>query len=421
MWTRSIARLKTELTHFHLLPIDVRRMLLSYALYLAAYPLIMTFMNAYLWRTSGNLWSVILYNLGFVLGVPVGFYLNGLLLKKFHILRLYFSGTLLQAVIPCLVVFFPLTNLTGILLYGLIYGCGAGLFWANKNYLDQQLTRGSNRMYYNSLGQIFDVLLNMIIPAVAGWFIVLVTADNPGPSFVAYKIIMVAAFFLLTISGLVVQFSHIGQITIKGMVIKHPGKTWNLMRLYHVLFNIQVGSTMVLTSIVVLILVGGEGILGTLQGVTAGLSAIVLYIIGRKATISSAWKFIGAGSLIFFVGTCILAGVFSWVGGLTYTLAISLAWASQWTQTNSVIMELMDKEEHDPEKQYAYVCDNEIFYNTGRVIGIAIISVIAILASEHAAIRWSPLIIGVLQLPLAWIISSIVNTIKQKETEGMVR
>jgi len=413
MWTRAVTLLKTELTHFHLLSVDMRRMLLSYALYLAAYPLVMTFMDAYLWRTSGNLWAIVLYNLGYVIGIPTGFYLNGLLLRKFHILRLYFFGLLLQAIIPCFVVFFPLANLIGILLYGCVCGCGAGLFWGNKNYLDQQLTRGSNRMYYNSLGQIFDVLLSMLIPVCAGWFIILVNTNHFGQSFLAYKIIMIVACILLFFSGLIIQFSHIQQIVIRGMLVKHPSKTWRLMRLYNILFNIQIGSATVLPSVIILILVGGEGILGTLQGVTAGLSAIALYYVGRKATISSAWKFIGAGSLIFFVGTCVLAGFFTWVGGITYSIVISLAWASQWTQTNSVIMELMDNEEPDPEKQYAYVCDNEIFYNSGRVIGIGIISVIAIVASEHAALRWSPLIVGIIQLPLAFIIHSIVNTIEQ--------
>lgn len=413
MWLRGVTRLKTELAHFHALSVDMRRMLLSYALFLAAYPLVMTFMDAFLWRSNGNLWSIVMYNLGYVLGLPAGFYLNGLLLRKIHILRLYFFGTLLQAIIPCCIVFFSLHSMAAILFFGCLYGCGAGIFWGNKNYLDQQLTRGSNRMYYVSIGQIFDVLLNMLVPACAGWFIILVTTNHFNPSFLAYKIVMVTAFCLLFGSGLAVQFSRIRQVVIRGVIVKRPSRAWQYMRLYNLLFNIREGSIYVLSSVLVLFLVGGEGILGTLQGVTAGLSAMALYYIGRKTTIASAWKFIAAGSLIFFAGTCVLAGVFTWVGALVYTVVASLAWTGQWTQTYSVVMELMDKEERDPEKQYAYICDNELFYNTGRVIGIGIISVIAISLSQHAALRWSPLIIGLLQLPLAWIINIIVNTIGQ--------
>src|SRR3989344_5305608 len=128
-------RLHTEWGHFQALSVDVRRLLLSYAFYLASYPLIATFVNAYLWRISGDLWSIVIYNSGWVFGLPVGFYLNGLILRKIHILRLYLIGAIVQGITICLVVFIPTHTAASILILGLLYGFGAGLYWATKNYL----------------------------------------------------------------------------------------------------------------------------------------------------------------------------------------------------------------------------------------------------------------------------------------------
>ncbi len=409
MRARIISRFNTELSHFNLLSVDMKHMLMSYGFYLAAYPLLATFMNAYLWRSSGSLWSIIVYNVGWIIGLPCGFYLNGLLLKKFHILRLYFAGLLLQAIIPIMIVFLPMHGLPAIYLYGLMYGAGAGLFWGNKTYLDLQITRGANRIYYNSLGTIVDMMANILVPAAIGWFIVYANSIFSSESFVAYKIVMGIGFILLFVSGFIMQSSHIKNIVITNMIVRKPTRRWNMIRMFNLVHNIQVGVTLVLANVVILVLVGGEGVLGTVQTITAGFSSLMVYLMGRKATASVAWKFVAVGSLIFFVGTSTLAGIFTWVGALAYSMVITIAWAIQWTPANSVTMDLLDAEEHNPEKQYANICDNELFYNIGRGIGISIVVMLLTIGGENTALRWSPFIVGIVQLPLGWFIYTIVK------------
>lgn len=402
-----VARCSIEVGHFRQLTDDMRRMLLSYGFYLASYPLIATFMNAYLWRSGGSIWAIVFYNLGWIIGLPLGFYVNGNLLRRFHILRLYFTGALLQAIIPCLVVFFPVTALVGILGYGLLYGIGSGLFWGNKSFLDMQITRGTNRLYYNSIGTIIDLIANVIIPAAAGWSIVFLNAVYSPESFIAYKAVMIFSFFLLLLSGLVVQGTAVQTIHISDIILRKPPAAWRYIRMFNILHNVQVGVTIIVPNVVVLILVGGEGILGTVQAATAILSSLALYFIGRKSTIGSAWKLIAVGSVVFFLGTAALAGIFSWVGALAYSIVITIAWAFQWPAASSVTMELLDHAEPNPEKQYAYISDNELYYNVGRALGMSIVVLSAIFFSQNAALRWSPVIVGALQLPLGWTILKI--------------
>jgi YQGE family putative transporter len=265
------------------------------------------------------------------------------------------------------------------------------------------------------LGSIIDLLVNVIVPVAAGWFIVLMNSTYSGESFIGYKTLMIIGFILLFASGFCVQFSKIQHIAIDGMLLRRPNKIWRHMRVFHVIHNIQVGVTLVLSSVLVLVLVGGEGVLGTLQTITAGLSTIALYYIGRKSTLDSSWKLVVVGSIIFFIGTCVLTGTFTWIGVLAYTLVITMAWSFQYVPSNSVSMELMDMLEHDPEKQYAYVFDNELFYNIGRSIGVSIIVFLALCFNENISMRWSPLIVGLIQLPLGWFIYRTVKEVQLKK------
>lgn len=411
MFSKMLRQVHTELVHYRSLHKDVQRLLISYALYLAAYPLVMTFMDAYFWRVTGSILAIIVYNFGYIIGLPLGFYLNGLLLKKFHVLRLYFVGALLQGLIACSVVFFTTRTFFDVGVFGLIFGVGAGLFWGNKNYLDLKLTKNTNRVYYNSLGQVADLCINILVPAVAGWFIAFGHQTGWYLPQMSYRVLMLVGFGMLALSGYVVQSSTIASITIDGLVVRHPTQSWQLARIFHLLYNLQVGLNLVTSSVLILFFVGGEGIFGTVHAMTAALSAVAIYLIGRKTTVRHSWMFVGIGSILFFVGASVLAGVFTWVGSLVYAAITTTLWAVQWSTSYTVFMELMDQEASSPSKQYAYVCDNELFFNIGRGVGIGVVVLFLMLFSQQAALRWTPLVIATIQLILVLPIKILTDTV----------
>lgn len=102
--------LKNEVNHFKSLPQKARDLLVSYFYFGATYPLIGTFINAFIWRKQGDIISLAFYNIGNTIMLPIIFYFNGHLLKKFKITHLYFFGAILTALIPIMVVFFPKTT-----------------------------------------------------------------------------------------------------------------------------------------------------------------------------------------------------------------------------------------------------------------------------------------------------------------------
>lgn len=386
-------RWQKEKAHFKALSPDVRHLLISYYLYLMAYPLFAVFINAYLWRQGEDLNRLLIFNLFYCLGLPLGFYANGLLLKRFHTLKLYWAGGVLEALSGVLIVLIPNNSQYSLIFYGLLSGLGAGLYWGNKNYLSMRLTKGTNRLYYNSMESVGDMMINMIIPAIAGWFIVFGEKVDLYVPETAYKWLMLIGLLLVIISGYIVQSSKIKDINREPLWVRGQSKNWSLVRWYNMLSNIVIGAEFVIPSVLILVLVGKEGVLGLVTSAAAVLSAMCLYILGRKGSVEKAWKTVGLADAIYLGGAVILAIFYSPVSVLLYMAVSTIGWAFRWSPSYAVIMEAMDQENTES-GQYAYVCDNELTFNIGRTLGLTLIFVVATMGQEMA-LRYVPLILGI--------------------------
>jgi len=197
-------RLTIETYYFRKLSLKARNLVVSYILQGAAYPLIGTFVNAYIWRTQGNIISVAAYNIGNFISLPIFFYLNGVLLKRFKLSILYLIGASLSASAAVFVVYFKSFNPVNYLFYGLMYGVGFGLYWANRNYLTFKETESENRNYFIGLNFSIDTLTGIVIPGVTGWL--LVVGQNLGLYNIesSYKVMIIIAFVLNFLSGFIV-------------------------------------------------------------------------------------------------------------------------------------------------------------------------------------------------------------------------
>lgn len=410
-------RFHREKLHFDALGDVVKHLLYSYILYLISYPIIGLFINAYFWRQTEDITLIAAYNLGFFIALPIGFYINGLLLRRFHILKLYWIGTVLQGVAAFLAIFAPTLSFDRVLVYGLIYGIGGGLYWANKNYITLKITKGRNRLYYNNLESSIDLIVNIVMPVLIGWFIVLgakidfYTADS------AYKILIFIVLILLTVSGYILQSADIYSKKIDKIVVTRPSKYWNLNRLAQFLYWILSGINAFIPSILVLMFVGEEGILGTIESVTAGVVAVVLYIVGRKTKEEHALKIILATGSVFLLGTIIYNFTYGFIGALIYTvfwsLTSSIFYNALYTNTMSVMD--IEVEENENVTQYSLVFDNELFFNLGRVFGMILFFGVAYLYSQEISLRFTPVIAAVLQLLIVFPLAKLMKHVAAKD------
>ncbi len=73
--------LTKEKEHLNLLPLRLKQLLISFILYATAYPVILIFISAYIWKNNGDLSSLVFFRTDQFLAVPFVFLLNGLIIN----------------------------------------------------------------------------------------------------------------------------------------------------------------------------------------------------------------------------------------------------------------------------------------------------------------------------------------------------
>lgn len=415
MLNKIITHVKNEYRHYLSLSDVVRSLLYSYIFYLVSYPIMGIFINVYFWRQSNDISLIAAYNLGFFLLLPIGFYINGVLLSKVNILKLYWIGVFTQGFAAALAIFFPNLSFDTVLLYGAIYGLGGGLYWANKNYITLKLTKKTNRLYYNALESSIELISGILLPFVVGWGIVYGEQYSIYSVDTAYKLLVVIALILLWLSGYLLQNANIYSEKITHLLPHNPSLNWQCNRLTSMIYYIVAGANYFIPTLLTLLLIGLEGELGTLESLAAIVTAILTYWIGRKIKLSNSTKIYFFAALSYLASSVYLALAYDLFSVLVYIFTSAVSLSICWNLIYANSMEVMDHEQdlNPGSNQYALVMDNEIFYNLGRVIGMAILFGGYHFYGQKATLTITPTIISALLIiiiiPLKKNLGSIVE------------
>lgn len=380
-----------EISHFRALPKNVRKLLISYTIFIATWPLFGTFVNTFLWRQSENINTLIIYNAGFFLGLPFGFIVNALLAKKIPLKSLYIASLIGQTIAPLSTLFFLPETLLHLGFNGLMFGLAGGVFWANKNFITLSLTKGTNRLYYTNMESMFDIIINTIVPFAMGWFLFFSQASTQ-----SYQLVGLVAGLVLLISTYLssqITFPTAFKTTIL------PGKTsskWRLNRLFQIIYWSFDGLYFILPTALIMIVSNSEGIVGTFDSASAVISAILAYYVGRKlSNANMPWLF-KFSTYLLVLGSVGLAWKISLPTILLYSLVSGgLSFVLRWNPYYTNLMDLMDAEKSD---NYSLVLDNEIYFNLGRLFSVGVMFIVVYATSLETAIRYVPLALALLQL-----------------------
>lgn len=384
--------IKSEFLHFKSLSQKAQGLIISYFFYGAAYPIINTYINSYIWRNNNNLTSLAIYRLGQFSLTPLIFLINGYLLKKYKIVWLYFFGSLVLAISTVSIVFIKLNSIIDYFILGGLYGVGFGFYWANRNYLTQQETSHKNRNYFLGLNFSINTIISLIIALFSGWLIVFG---------LSYQALMIFAFILLFVSGFKVFSENYQAFRIGKLTISQPTDKWKIKRLIHLGIGLFEGSAYFLPSLLILSMLGNEGILGTLTALTSILSAVLVYIYGRKVQTKNHRKYFIISVIFGLLSSVILAFFFNWLTIIIYVLLNSLIINFIWLTAGPLIMNNIDVEiVTNEEGRFSYILDGELFLNIGRSTSAVICLIITISISDFAALRYGSLILSAFQVLL---------------------
>ncbi|WP_113654119.1 MFS transporter [Pedobacter namyangjuensis] len=411
-----LSKLKTEISHFKSQSYNFRVLTLTNLIYSIVLPVIDIFVAAYVMRSSNDPVKVVIYQLTIYTGIPLTFFLNGYLLRKFSIKTLYSLGMMLSGI--SMMVMMSLTTLdnTGIGIAGLIMGMSFGFYWANRDFLALAMTNDDNRNYYYGLETFFYTIIAVVIPVLIGWFIELYAGT--GDAGLAYKIVTGFVFVVTVFASIMCYRGNFTNPTEKKFVFFKFDPYWyKLLRLASLKGLVQ-GFLVTAPAMLIMLLVGKEGALGTAQSIGAIIAAIAMYIIGRNTSPKHRLYVFGAGLLLFALAAIINGILYSSTGVILFMLFLLLAKPlldlAYFPIQFSVIDILTKKEKRS---EFAYILNHEAGLYVGRLIGAGTFLILAYSFSVEIALRYAIVIVALLQLLSYWVAKDII---KQGKIENII-
>jgi YQGE family putative transporter len=170
-------------------------------------------------------------------------------------------------------------------------------------------------------------------------------------------------------------------------------------------------------AILVMRLVGEEGSLGLIQGIGGGLTAILVYVLGRVSKPHHRMRIFGFGLFVFFIGTLLNGLMFSAVGVILFVLCKvifqplhDLAYFPTMMKTIDAVSAIENRNE------YAYIMSHEVGLFVGRAFGMLLFIAFAYFISEEFALKYALVVVGTIQLLSLPLAQHIIKEIDTKYT-----
>ncbi len=218
--------LAKEKSHFYRLSIQAQQLLKTIALYELIAPLLGIFVTAFLWRSTHDITTIVGYYVLFYLGIPIGFYINGMMLRKFTANKLSSLGMLLMGGFTTLLLFVPSLTFWQLCLFGFVNGFAVGIFWANRNLLTLKTTTSETRIYFSGIESIVSTSCKILVPFLIGWLIVFGSKTGWYTELAGYKLAGVLMLFCIFSYGMVMNSFSFPHVVYKQLFLHNISGSW---------------------------------------------------------------------------------------------------------------------------------------------------------------------------------------------------
>lgn len=396
-----MSRLGKEIDVFLSCSRSMRVLMVSNMIYALVLPVIEIFVAAYVMRNSHAVARVVTYQLAIYTATPLAFYINGKLLGRVGSKHLYAAGMLLSGVAMMLMMTLNILSPTAVALSGFAMGLATGIFWANRGFLALTATDDSNRNYYYGVENFVATLNNVVVPALIGWFIsgTALYGWMGGIANRAYHVIAAVVFLLTVLAAGILERGTFRNPEHTRFVFFRFHPLWRRMLELAFLKGLAQGYIVTAPAMLIMLLVGQEGTLGTTQAVGGVISACLMYAAGRLAAPRHRRIVFAAGLLLFFLGSVTNTLLFDAVGVLIFMGCLLLAKPLLDLAYYPIQLQVVDAVSRiEGRSGYAYIFNHEFGLFSGRCVGCGLFLGIAYGWSGTAALKYALPVIALLQL-----------------------
>ena len=397
-----LTKIKNEFGHFSTQSHNFRILVLTNFVYAFVLPVIEIFVAAYIMRNSNDPVKVVIYQLAIYSGIPLTFLVNGFLLKHFKIKSLYSLGMLLSAVSLMIMMSLESLDLWGIGIAGFTMGLSFGFYWANRDFLSLANTNDHNRNYYYGLETFLYTIAAVVVPIAIGVFIEV----NQN----AYQIVTGIVFLVAIIASVICFRGTFADPEHKPFVFFKFHPLWNQFLVLASLKGLVQGFLVTAPAMLVMMLLGKEGALGTAQSAGAIIAAFVMYLIGRFSKPEHRLLIFSAGLILFALAALSNGILYNQAGVILFMLFLLLAKPLMdlaYYPIQYQVINVVGKKENRAD--YAYILNHEAGLYGGRLIGAGTFLMLAYMFSTEVALRYAVLIVAVIQLSSIWFAKNIIQ------------
>ena len=181
-------------------------LIITNVIYAFVLPVIDIFVASYIMRNSNDPSKVIFYQMAIYTGIPITFFINGFLLNRINIKRLFSLGMLLSGISMVFMMSLNEINYFGLVGAGLIMGMSFGLYWANRDYLVLATTKDRTRNFYYGLETFFYTIIAAVVPVMIGWYLMNGNGSTNAGVNSGYKVVTAIVFVITIIASIVFHF-----------------------------------------------------------------------------------------------------------------------------------------------------------------------------------------------------------------------
>ena len=418
-------KLKQEYLFFKQQEHNMRILLITNMLYALVLPVVEIFVGAYIMRNTSEPTMVAFYQLAMYTGIVITSLVNGFLLKRYKARTLYAAGILVSGISMFGMMMIHSLGFLELGLAGFLLGAASGFFWTNRYLLTLYNTRDDNRNYFFGLESFFFSIASIGVPLIIGAFI----SQMDGKEIFGMLFSVNQSYRVVTLVEVVITVIACGVLW-KGkfsvpketsFLFLNFHRLWKKMLLLASLKGMVQGFLVTAPAILVLKLVGNEGTLGLIQGISGALTAVLVYVLGRMAKPEDRLKIFAGGLVVFFAGTLCNGILFSATGVILFVLCkvifqplFDLAYFPIMMKTIDAVAKI------EVRNEYAYIMSHEFGLFLGRAFGLLLFLFLAYCVSQDFALKYALIIVAGLQLlayPLAKNITNQTNTHKEDENK----
>lgn len=418
-------KLKKEYLFFKQQAPNMRTLLVTNMLYALVLPVVEIFVGAYIMRNTSDPVMVAFYQLAMYIGIVSTSLVNGFLLKKYSIKTLYSVGILVSGISMFGMMAIRSLGFVELGLAGFFLGAASGFFWTNRYLLALYNTNDDNRNYFFGLESFFFSITSIGVPLIIGAFISQIDGKEVlGVLFdvnTSYQVVTMMVVIITILACMVLWKGKFEKPKETNFIYFRFNILWKKMLWLAALKGMVQGFLVTAPAILVLKLVGDEGALGLIQGISGALTAILVYVLGRIARPQDRLMIFVGGLLIFVVGTLCNGILFSAMGVILFVLCKVIFQPLFDLAYFPIMMKTIDAvAKTEGRNEYAYILSHEFGLFLGRAFGLLLFIFLAYCVSQDFALKYALIIVAGLQLlayPLAKNITNQTNSIEHESNE----